>query len=173
MPIGGEGIVNKKELVQRAARILRINNYKKSVHLPKQTMTVTLGDRSTSFSIKPLDKDVIYTVDDVEVVLDAVLTAIVEGMKNGEETSLFGFGVFQPKLWTGRRVRRVDTGELDMIKERYIPHFESGKDLRLAMAVYNARLEEGSNPFYVDDDPDMDGDPDEIDEPLTEGDAHA
>ncbi len=145
--------MNKKELAQRAAKILRINNYKKPVHLPKQTMQVTLGDRSTSFSIKPLDRDVLYTVDDVEVVLDAILTAIVDGMKNGEETFLLGFGCFSPKLRAARSLRHVQTGETVSVREHYVPHFESGKDLRIATAIYDARLEEGANPFYVDDDP--------------------
>lgn len=165
--------MNKKELAQRAAKILRINNYKKPVHLPKQTMQVTLGDRSTSFSIKPLDRDVLYTVEDVEAVLEAILTAIVEGMKNGEETFLFGFGCFSPKLRAARRLKHVQTGETVDVREHYVPHFESGRDLRTAAAVYDARVEEGANPFYVDDDPDGVDLDDPEDGDLTGDDADA
>lgn len=167
--------MNKKELVQKAARILRINDYKKPVHIPKQVLRVSLGDRSTSLSIKPYDKEVIYTVEDVECILDALLTAIVEGMKNGEETFLYGFGTFAPKLRAARRVVRVDNGEWADIKEHYVPSFESGKDLKMAAAVYNARVNEGENPFYVDDDlDDMDlDDPDGDTEEMTGVDADA
>ena len=163
--------MNKKELAQKAARILRINDYKKPVHIPKQVLRVSLGDRSTSLSIKPYDKEVIYTVEDVECILEALLTAIVDGMKNGEETFLYGFGTFAPKLRAARRVVRVDNGEWADIKEHYVPVFESGKDMRMAAAVYNARVNEGDNPFYVDDElGDIDLDSPEDDTEIATGD---
>ena len=159
--------MNKKELAQRAAKILRINNYKKPVHLPKQTMQVTLGDRSTSFAIKPLDREVLYTVDDVEVVLDAVLAAIADGMKNGEETALYGFGAFVPQLIPQRKIHHVRTHEMVDLPPSYIPYFKCGPELKRAAAVYTARLREGSNPFFVDGEPD-DYDLDDPDDPVTD-----
>ena len=167
--------MNKKELAQRAAKILRINNYKKPVHLPKQTMQVTLGDRSTSFAIKPLDREVLYTVDDVEIVLDAVLAAIADGLKNGEETSLYGFGSFITQLIPQRKIHHVLTHEMVDLPPAYIPYFKCGPELKRAAAVYTARLREGPNPFFVDTEME-EFDPDDPNEPemqMTGDDADA
>lgn len=163
--------MTRRELCERAARILRMNDCRKTVHLPKQTLRVQLGKETRLFPIRAEDRDILYTIEDVDCVLEAVTSAIVQAMRNGEETAIMGFGKFAPKEMKPRRIQRVDTREWITTKGKYVASFDSGIDLKTAAAVYTAKMREAGNPFLVDGEieEDLDADPTELDSDDNEG----
>jgi nucleoid DNA-binding protein len=144
--------------------------------VPKQVIDVTLGDQKRNLIIKPTDREVIYTADDVEQMIDATVEAIIDGIKNGEEVGIHGFGYLSLYKKPERRLRRVDNGEWGVVPEHFALKFDSGKNLRMATAVYNAKMKDGDNPFYIDDEvlEDLDEDPSEslaVEEDMPNDDA--
>ena len=140
--------MNKAELVNTVANLLRENNIKKPVHLPKRVFTITDNEGTERvFPVKPIDKEVLYTVDDVKVILDMITEVITDNVKHGVETSIYGLGVFETYLRAGRMTKTVNTGELVKVNPKYVPRFVVGTDLKRAALVYDMMLrEQGKHP---------------------------
>lgn len=67
--------------------------------------------------------------------LDAVIIAIKETLKDGEEVSLVGFGVFSTGERAARMGRNPRTGEEIPIPASRLPRFKPGKGLKDAVAL--------------------------------------
>jgi len=62
--------------------------------------------------------------------VDAITSAIVDSLSNGDKVTLVGFGSFKVINRKSRRGRNPQTGEEIQIPAKSVPKFEPGKNLR-------------------------------------------
>ncbi len=67
---------------------------------------------------------------DVERVVNTVLDGITEALARGERVELRGFGAFSVRQRPARTGRNPRTGESVSVKEKHVPFFKTGKELR-------------------------------------------
>lgn len=135
--------MNKKELTDRVTGVLRDNDIKKPVRTPKHVFHITDDDGNTAdFVVKNHDKKVIYTRDDVAVIIDACLAVITDSLKRGEELNIRGFGILGLHKRAPRRAKVPGTEDWVEVEGRYVPKFYFGNDLRMAARVYELSLDE-------------------------------
>ena len=74
--------MNKKDLVSRVSEILRENDLRKPVKIKKHKFRIIDEEGNTAdFTVKRADKQVIYTVDDINKIIDACIDAILESIR--------------------------------------------------------------------------------------------
>lgn len=123
--------MNRTNLCQAAAAAMRERNIKKHVHVPKTTFKLVDPDgTSRNLDLRPSERDVAFTKEDVSAVLDALIYAIEEALKRGETVQLQGVGAIGLKLYQGRRCFDVITGEEKQIPARWKVKPFIGKSLR-------------------------------------------
>lgn len=153
--------MNKKELARRTAALLRESGVRKPVRVPKQTFHISTDDGSCKdFVVRQSDKQVLFTIDDVDAVIDACMQVMMDGLKRGEPTSVKGFGNLGLKYRKPRQVKNPITDEFMPVEGRYVPKFTFGNDLRICARAYEASLNDGTifNSFpSLDDDEEEDG----------------
>lgn len=146
--------MNKKELIRRAAIILKENGDRKMIRFPKQVFHISDDEGNTErFTVRKSDKQVIYTAPDIEVILDACLKVIMDAMKNGESVSLHGFGSFDVAYRKPSKVRNVLDGSEVFIDGHYVPKFACGNDLKRCAQVYEQSIADReivAPPVYAD-----------------------
>ena len=134
--------MNKKELVRRVATTMRDKNIRKLVSSKKQVFHISDDEgNSKDFTIKKSDKGVLFTIDDIEVVIDNIISVIEESIKQGEPISIHGFGTLGLHYRKARSTKHPDTGESVVVPARYIPKFDYGKDLRMCAKIYELSLD--------------------------------
>ena len=147
--------MNKKELTDRVTGVLRDNDIKKPVRTPKHVFHITDDDGNTAdFVVKNHDKKVIYTRDDVAVIIDTCLAVITDSLKRGEELNIRGFGVLGLHKRAPRRAKIPGTEDWVEVDGRYVPKFYFGNDLRMAARIYELSLDEkyaNMDEFDIDD----------------------
>lgn len=135
--------MNKKDLAREAAALLRDRGSRKSVSVPKQIFYISDDDGNTrQFSVKKKDRNVVYTIDDVESILDALIDVTMDALRTGDNVSIRGFGSLALQHRKARSTVHPDTGEPIIIQARYVPKFSFGADLRTCARVYEAHLKE-------------------------------
>jgi DNA-binding protein HU-beta len=65
--------------------------------------------------------------------VEAVLGAVTNALKAGEQVSLVGFGTYSVKARAARQGRNPKTGETIEIKAQNVPSFKAGKQLKDAV----------------------------------------
>ena len=65
--------------------------------------------------------------------VDAVVNAVTEALKEGDQVSLVGFGTFSVRERAARTGRDPRTGKSIQIKASKVPGFKSGKALKDAV----------------------------------------
>jgi len=70
---------------------------------------------------------------DAERAVDAFVGGIIDSLKNGEEVSISGIGIFEVKIRKGRKGRNPRTGETIQIPEMRVPKFRAAKGLKEAV----------------------------------------
>lgn len=70
---------------------------------------------------------------DAASAVDAVLDAVTEAMKQGDQVTLVGFGTFLVRKREARTGRNPRTGEPLEIKASNVPSFKAGKALKDAV----------------------------------------
>ena len=73
------------------------------------------------------------TKADAERAVEAVIDAIVEGLKKGDEVSIAGLGIFEVKTRAARSGRNPRTGESIQIAAMRVPKFRAAKALKDAV----------------------------------------
>ena len=154
--------MNKKDLVSRAAEILRQNDIRKPVKIKKHKFQIIDEDGDVAyFTVKRADKQVLYTVDDISNIIDACIEAVLESIRRGEEVNVRGFGTLGLHYRAARRTKQPGTEDWYEIDAHYIPKFFSGNDLRAAAKVYDISrkgLVDADTSYEIDFDEDEDGD---------------
>ena len=151
--------MNKNDFVKCVSELLRTNDVKKPVSIPKQVFHISDDEgNSKDFTIKKTDKAVLYTKDDVATILEACLYVIQESLKQGEPINFRGFGTLCLNYRKPRATKRVNTDEEVVIKGRYVPKFMFGNDLRMCAKMYELSLNDKLNePRQVYDETDEGG----------------
>lgn len=67
---------------------------------------------------------------DVERIVNVVFDEIIGAMARGDRVELRGFGAFSVKHRAPRTARNPRTGKPVTVKEKFVPFFKTGKDLR-------------------------------------------
>lgn len=62
--------------------------------------------------------------------LDAVIDAVTEALKSGDQVALVGFGTFSVRTRAARTGRNPKTGDELQIAEAKVPAFKAGKGLK-------------------------------------------
>jgi len=73
------------------------------------------------------------TKADAERAVEAIIAAITEHLKKGEEVSVAGLGIFEGKTRAARTGRNPRTGETIQIKAMRVPKFRASKTLKDAV----------------------------------------
>ena len=68
---------------------------------------------------------------DMDRVVNAVLDAVTGALEDGDRVELRGFGAFSVRRRPARAGRNPRTGAPVMVKEKHVPFFKAGKELRL------------------------------------------
>lgn len=137
--------MNRKELVRRIATVMRENDIKKPVSFPKQVLHISDDEgNARDFSIKKSDKSILFTVEDIDAMVDACLCVMEDALRHGEHISIRGFGTLALQHRKARTTKHPDTGEPIDIEARYVPKFTFGNDLRLCAKIYELSLADGS-----------------------------
>lgn len=159
--------MNRRDLARSAADVLRQNNARKTVTIPKQVLHISDDNGvQKDFTVKRKDKDVLYTIDDVNVILEALICVIKDSLKSGEPVSIHGFGSFGLKYRKPRQTKSVNTDDTITISGRFVPKFSFGNDLRLCAKIYEMSFDdriEDPAPIYeelIDVNDETDGDAD-------------
>lgn len=135
--------MNKKDLINRATDLLQQLNARKKVRAQKCTFYISDEEgNSSEFVIKKDSRAVLFTMDDVGEIFDALLSVIIDAIKDGEEVAISGFGSFNVHKRAERIVKHPDTGEIVPIDAHYVTKFVPGKDLRLAAKIYDLATKE-------------------------------
>ncbi|TRO97107.1 integration host factor subunit beta [Glycocaulis profundi] len=67
---------------------------------------------------------------DVERVVNTVLEEITSALESGDRVELRGFGAFSVRNRPPRQGRNPRTGDRVEVKEKHVPFFKTGKELR-------------------------------------------
>lgn len=135
--------MNKIDFIKCVSDVLRTNDIKKPVSIPKQVFHISDDEgNSKDFTVKKTDKSVQYTKDDVTAVVDACLYVIQESLKRGEPINFRGFGTLGLNYRKPRATKCVGTKEDVVIEGRYVPKFSFGNDLRMCAKIYELSLKD-------------------------------
>ena len=83
---------------------------------------------------------------DAERVVDGVLDAITEALKQGDRVNISGFGTFAVSMRDARTGRNPKTGESIEISANRSAKFKPGKQLKESLNVASAESEPSSEP---------------------------
>jgi integration host factor subunit beta len=72
-----------------------------------------------------------YSQKDVNYVVNIIFDSMVEALQRGERIELRGFGSFEIRQRKPRLARNPKTGASVNLKERRVPFFKTGKELKL------------------------------------------
>ncbi len=73
------------------------------------------------------------TKADAERAVQAMIDAVTETLKRGEEMSIAGLGIFEAKTRAGRTGRNPRTGAMIQIAAMRVPKFRASKTLKDAV----------------------------------------
>ncbi|MDP0562134.1 MAG: integration host factor subunit beta [Candidatus Endonucleobacter sp. (ex Gigantidas childressi)] len=78
------------------------------------------------------------SVKDVELAVKMVIDQMAHALSNGSRIEIRGFGGFSLHYRSPKVGRNPKTGEPVNLKEKYVPHFKPGKDMRARVNKCNA-----------------------------------
>lgn len=67
---------------------------------------------------------------EVEIIVDTLFNKMVDALKKGHRVELRGFGSFEVRTREARQGRNPKTGASVYVKNRKVPFFKVGKELR-------------------------------------------
>ena len=133
--------MNRKEFVKRVTEVMRENDIRKPISMPKQVFHISDDEGNhKNFVLQKKDKTALFTVDDVRAVVDTCLYVIGEVLKKGDHVVVQGFGEIGLEYRKPRTLRHVETGEIVEAVGHYVPKFTFGKDLRMCAKIYELSL---------------------------------
>ena len=130
--------MNKSDFVRYVTETLKQNDVRKKVTIPKHKFYISDEEGHTrEFSVTESDKNILFTVSDIESILDTILDGIIEVVRCGDSLRFTGFGTFGVKYRQPRLTKNVGTGETVYVEGRYVPKFSFGQDFRRGAKMYN------------------------------------
>ena len=83
--------------------------------------------------IETLSKDLNLPPQTVSNIISTILDSITNTLANGDNVEIRGFGSFSVKHYESYTGRNPKTGEETVVKEKKLPVFKVGKELREAV----------------------------------------
>ncbi|MCP5464211.1 MAG: integration host factor subunit beta [Deltaproteobacteria bacterium] len=68
--------------------------------------------------------------NEVEIIVDTMFNKMTEALQNGDRIELRGFGTFEVRERPARQGRNPKTGATVYVKNRKVPFFKVGKELK-------------------------------------------
>lgn len=131
--------MNKKQLATNIAHLLKENDVKKAISVPKQTFSIQDNEgNSKNFYVQQIGKRVEFTIEDIVSMLDAFVLIVQDAIQHGDTVCMHGFGTFGLKYRKPRKSRL--NGEERVIPGRYVPKFSFGNDMRRCAKLFEARM---------------------------------
>jgi integration host factor subunit beta len=87
-------------------------------------------DMNKSQLIEYLAKNEGLTVKNTASVVNVVFDSITESLAAGHRVEIRGFGSFKVKEYSSYQGRNPKTGEVIKVKEKKLPYFKVGKELK-------------------------------------------
>ncbi|WP_019960683.1 integration host factor subunit beta [Woodsholea maritima] len=75
---------------------------------------------------------------DVERVVNTILEEVTVALEQGNRVELRGFGAFSVRNRPARQGRNPRTGDSVAVKEKHVPFFKTGKELRERVDAINS-----------------------------------
>ena len=134
--------MNKKEFVRKVAEVLRDSDIRKPVSSPRHVFHISDDEgNSKDFVVKQSDKNVLFTVVDIENIVDACLTVISNSLENGDSLSIRGFGTLGLRYRKGRKMKDTN-GEWIECPPGFVPKFSFGNDLKRSARLYEVSVQD-------------------------------
>lgn len=135
--------MNKPEFVRLVCERLKNEGKRKPITIPKHSFTISDDEGNTKvFYVKKRDKTMMYSVGDVEAIIDACLESVKDLVAKGEELNIYGFGTMN-LIKRAPRWTYLPSGERVDIAEHSVPKFTAAKGLRMAAKLYDLNHEDG------------------------------
>ena len=83
--------------------------------------------------INSVHEEVEISKTEAERVFDTILKCIVDTLKDGDEVSIAGLGIFSAKMRAARTARNPRTGEPVEVPSMRVPKFRAAKALKEAV----------------------------------------
>lgn len=152
----------RREFINTVAGLLRTNGIRKPVRSPKHVLHVSDDEGNhKDFVIKAVDRNAMYTIKDVENILDACVYVAKDALSHGDNVAINGFGNLGLKYYKPKVVRDPDGDGYMDIPARFLPRFSPGGEVRECAKIYEAYLRDkygdadiGSVVKLKDEDPD-------------------
>lgn len=142
--------MNRRDFLRRVSERLREDGARKPISIPKQTFHISDDEGNTrDFSIKQVDKNALYTINDVTTIVDTCIRVIEECMRKGEAVTFHGFGTLGLRYRKPRKTKIVNTDTEIDVAGRYVPKFTFGNNLRMCARAYEESLEDESVGDYI------------------------
>ena len=104
--------MTKSELARETAAFLRKRGLRKKVTLPKYTLHISDDEgNSKDFVIKHDEKEIPFSIADVERVLDGYIAVIEDSIRRGEPVTIRGFGTFGLKYRPKRTIKKFNSSD--------------------------------------------------------------
>lgn len=153
--------MNRRDFVKDVCSYLRANNISKPISVPKQVFHISDDEgNKKDFSVKKTDKNVIFTFEDVDAILEACLEIAKNALRSGDNISFRGFGTLGLNYRKPRKTKQIGTDTDVVIDGRYVPKFVFGNDLRLCAKLYELSLDDHASepePFICEEDGERNG----------------
>ena len=135
--------MNKKDYISKVVDVLKANNIRKPVQAQRTVLHISDDNGNQSdFIIKKSEKGLLFTTNDISIILDAFLSVAEDAIKHGEDISIHGFGTLGVHRRAERQTLHPETGEPVTVSARYVPKFSFGNTLRTAAKVYETSLDD-------------------------------
>ena len=134
--------MNKKELVAAVSDALRQNDIKKQIKTKSEIFRVIqdeTGDEAV-FTIDRKDRRVMYSLDDIQNILDMTIDVIVDTIRRGESINVRGLGTLTTVRVAARRTKEPEADIWHDIPAMTRPKFRPG--FQLAAAARASGLQE-------------------------------
>jgi len=83
--------------------------------------------------INKVHEELDITKADAERAVETIISTIVETLKDGDEVSIAGLGIFSAKMRQARTARNPRTGESIQVPAMRVPKFRAAKALKDAV----------------------------------------
>lgn len=135
--------MNKQELAEEMCKLLKQNDVRKPISIPKQKFTISdETGNSRMFTVKQKDKRALYTQEDCKNMLDVLVVVLAEAVKKGDPIYIPKFGTLTAHYRAPRKVRLPGSRKWKDIPAHYVPKMDYAKAIRDAAKIYETYMNE-------------------------------
>lgn len=134
--------MNRREFVRKVTDVLRENDIRKPVYSAKHTFHISDDEgNSKDFIVKQKDRNLLFTIEDIDQIVNVCMAVIADALANGDSISVRGFGTLGLRYRKGRKMRDTN-GEWIDCPPGFMPKFSCGNELKRSAKLYEASVNE-------------------------------